>query len=160
MAGEGAAEVSQRQKRREQSPSPRGGDGHQHSEHESRPKKKLTGGSADYSTEFPKLPSTPPLPGAKQGKCGFDVAGLSGAGPSWAGGQITLQAGQKRAAGQTFQSPQKTPSKLLRQQNVQYRLSQQDLQPAPARVYLPSAPMGALREMEMTKRSTAMGAAE
>ncbi|MCP4549556.1 MAG: hypothetical protein GY835_24125, partial [bacterium] len=54
----------------------------------------------------------------------------------------------------------KTPSKVARQLQVQYQLSQQDLQPAPACVYLPSALMGAPRSFETTKKSLALGSDE
>ncbi|MCP4545596.1 MAG: hypothetical protein GY835_03890, partial [bacterium] len=46
---------------------------------------------------------------------------------------------------------------MARQLQVQYQLSQQDLQPAPAHIYLPSALMGALRAFQTTKRSLALG---
>ncbi len=58
------------------------------------------------------------------------------------------------------QLPKKTPSKVVWQLQVQHHLSQQDLQPAPAHVYLPSAPMGALRSFETTKKSLALGSDE
>ncbi len=68
-------------------------------------------------------------------------------------------AGHKRRAVPS-QSPKKTPSKVARQLQVQYQLSQQDLQPAPACTYLPSALMGAPRSFETMKRSLALGTDE
>ncbi len=58
--------------------------------------------------------------------------------------------GHKRAA-VASQSPKKTDAKVARQVQAQYRLSQQDLQLAPVRVYLLSAPMGVPRAFETTK---------
>ncbi|MCP4545484.1 MAG: hypothetical protein GY835_03325 [bacterium] len=55
---------------------------------------------------------------------------------------------------------QKTPVKVARQVHIQYQISQQDLQPPPSRVFLPSAPMGAPRAFQTGKQSLAMGAAE
>ncbi len=64
--------------------------------------------------------------------------------------------GHKRAAVPS-QSPKKADAKVMRQVQVQHRLSQQALQLAPACVFLPSALVGAPRPFEMTKKSVAMG---
>ncbi len=80
------------------------------------------------------------------------------AGPRQGGYQPPL-AGQERPA-QPSQSPMKVSPKVQRQKNMQYQLSQQDLQQPPSRVYLPSAPMGAPRAPEMSQRSLANAAAE
>ncbi len=84
-----------------------------------------------------------------------------GAGPSCKGWPPlpTPLAGHKHAVVPS-QSPKKTDAKVTRQIQVQYQLSQQDLQPAPARVCLPSAPMGAPRSFETTKRRLALGSNE
>ncbi len=113
------------------------------------------------STDFPRLQATPPT--KKKCKGGFDEHPDPGeAGLSRKGWQPhpTLQAGHKCAAALTSQSLKKTPVKIAWQQQVQYQLSQQHLQPAPVRVYLPSAPMGALRAFKTNKKSLASGTAE
>ncbi len=69
------------------------------------------------------------------------------------------QAGQKRPAPPS-QSPAKAPPKVQRQREVQYRLAQEDLQPLPTRLFLPSAPMGAPRAPETSKRSLEQARAE
>ncbi|MCP4545502.1 MAG: hypothetical protein GY835_03415, partial [bacterium] len=51
-------------------------------------------------------------------------------------------------------------TKMSRQIQIQYQLSQQDLQPMPAHVFLPSAPMGAPRAFQTGTKSLALGAAE
>ncbi|MCP4546614.1 MAG: hypothetical protein GY835_09140 [bacterium] len=103
------------------------------------------------------------VPTKKKGKGGFDEhpapaeAGLSHGGfqqPS------TPQAGHKHAAVSSSRSPMKTPTKMSRQIQIQYQLSQQDLQPMPACVFLPSAPMGAPRAFQTGTKSLALGAAE
>ncbi len=143
QVGDSAAEVSQRL--REQSPSPVG-TGHQRQEHESQDKTKKTS-----QKEKPKS------------KGGFDMAMGPGAlaGPSHVGWQapVTPQAGQKRAA-EPSQSPKKTPSKVPRHLVMQYQLSQEDLRLPSTRVYLPSAPMGAPRAFNTSKRNVASGAAK
>ncbi|MCP4550432.1 MAG: hypothetical protein GY835_28570, partial [bacterium] len=53
-----------------------------------------------------------------------------------------------------------TPVKVARQIHIQYQISQQDLQPPLTHVFLPSAPMGALRAFQTGKQSLAMGTAE
>ncbi len=103
------------------------------------------------------------------GKGGFDAyqgpqddeqAGLSHGAQ---GGWPTLQqsaavARQKRAVAQS-QSPKKT-AKVVQQIQVQQRIQQQALQPAPGRVILPSALAGAPRPFKTTKRSLAAGSDE
>ncbi len=97
----------------------------------------------------------------KTGKGRFDMHSKPGeAEPSRAGLPPPAPlAGHKRTVVPS-QSLKKTPSKVAQQLQVQYQLSQQDLQLAPAHVYLPSAPMGAPRSFETTKRSLALGSNE
>ncbi len=73
------------------------------------------------------------------------------------GGWLTMQqlvaaAGHKCTAAPS-QSPKKSDAKVVRQIQVQQQLQQQVLQPTPAHVFMPSAPVGALRPFEMTKQS-------
>ncbi len=68
-------------------------------------------------------------------------------------------AGHKRTV-VSSQSPKKTDAKVAQQVQVQHRLTQQALQPALARVFLPSASVGALRPLKMTERSVAAGNSE
>ncbi len=49
---------------------------------------------------------------------------------------------------------------MARQVHIQYQISQQDLQPPPSHVFLPSAPMGALRAFQTGRQSLARGTAE
>ncbi len=139
-AGESAAEVSERSRSESLSPAgsqPRG-------QHESRDQaKKVT--PATWAA----------APVRKMGRGGFDAPSGPGmvAGLSHGAWQPPL-AGQKRPI-QPSKSPMKVPTKIQRQKNVQYQLSQQDLQQPPSRVYLPSAPMGAPRAPETSKRSLA-----
>ncbi len=53
------------------------------------------------------------------------------------------------------QSPKKAEAKVAQQIQVQHRLSQQALQPALVHIFLPSAPVGAPRSFETTKKSIA-----
>ncbi len=103
-------------------------------------------------------------PTKKQGRGGFDDHPVPDDGmqarPSHGGWLPLLPpvvlAGHKRAAASS-QSPKKVDAKVARQVQVQHRLSQQALQPALACIFLLSAPVGAPRPFEMTKRSVAMG---
>ncbi len=97
-------------------------------------------------------------PTKKKGKGRFDEYSQPGeAGPSHAGLPPPAPLAGHKCAAVLSQSPKKTLSKVARQLQVQYQLSQGDLQLAPACVYLPSAPMGAPRSFETTKRSLALG---
>ncbi len=49
---------------------------------------------------------------------------------------------------------------MAHQIHIQYQISQQDLQPPPTHVFLPSAPMGAPRAFQTSKQSLAMGTAK
>ncbi len=126
------------------------------------PKKKAESreASAESAADWPRQQAralTKPM-----GKGGFDApSGPGAAGPSHAGWQslLTPQVGHKRAAASS-QSPKKTPTKVARQLAIQYRISQEDLQPPPVWVYLPLAPMGAPRAFKTSRKSVALGTAE
>ncbi len=162
--GEGAAEVTRRL--REQSPSP-GATDQQRGAHESRdPAKKVTlamrAASKGSDDGLPKQLAAATPKRASRGRSDAYPRPDNGvqAGMSQEGWPTLQQSaplmGHKCAAGLS-PSPKKTKAKVARRVQVQHQLSQQALQPAPMRIFLPSAPMGAPQSFEMTKRSVALG---
>ncbi|MCP4549732.1 MAG: hypothetical protein GY835_25020 [bacterium] len=106
--------------------------------------------------DWPRKIATPPV--KKMGRGGFDAhlrPGADGAGPSHGGFRLP----QKHPA-QTSQSPMKVSPKIQRQRAIQYQISQEDLQPQPTQLFLPSAPMGAPRAPEASQRSLNQAHAE
>ncbi len=169
-AGESAAEVSQRARAESVSP---GAGSQPWDQHASRDKTKkvtlatkavgrgMSPASSGGNDDWPRASAIPPV--KKTGRGGFDAPtgpgmGGLGPGPSHAGLRPP-QVGQKRPA-QLSKSLMKVMPKIQRQVNVQHQLSQEDLQPPLARVYLPSAPMGAPRAPETSTWSQALATAE
>ncbi len=70
--------------------------------------------------------------------------------------QSAAATGMKHMAAPS-QSPKKTAAKVACQVQIQQRVQQQALQPSPAHIFLPPAPVGNPRPFETTKRSLAVG---
>ncbi len=127
------------------------------------PKKKAENRGMSRESDAGWLALGANVPTKPLGKGRFDDHPPVGeAGPSRRGLQppSTPQVGHKRAAVSSSKSPLKTPVKVSRQIQIQYKITQQDLQLLPLRVYLPSALMGAPRAFQTSRQSLALGAAE